>query len=160
MSHSETPIWIQVGDDGPPKRILVSLDLGAGSRQTLGVAHQLAQQLEARLDLLHCFEGPAFAYSPSKDTPAVAPTYVVDSERRAEKEDFEKFVEQFEWKGVQHQTLFVEDDPAHRILELQERADLIVVGRHGHRGILGGLGSLANQLDRVVETPLLVIPHD
>lgn len=160
MHDSHLPTLIQIGAPRTHGNLLVPVDLTPGSKETVRVAHGLAGAMNAKLTLLHCYEGPAFAYESAAGDSATAPNYVVEGERKAEQAAFEGFVKEFNWGSVQYESVFVEDDPAHSILERQGVADLIVVGRHGSRGIFGSLGSLSGHLHKKIESPLLIVPHE
>jgi nucleotide-binding universal stress UspA family protein len=59
---------------------------------------------------------------------------------------------------VAHETVFGEDDPARRILAMQDRFDLIVLGTHGHSALLAAvLGSVAWRVLRMAHTGVLLV---
>lgn len=159
MQDSHLSTLIQIGAPREHRNLLVPVDLTPGSKETVRVAHGLANAMKAKLTLLHCYEGPAFAYESAAGDSTSAPNYVVEGERKAEQVAFEGFVEEFNWGSVEHESVFVEDDPAHSILERQGTADMIVVGRHGSRGFFGSVGSLSGLLHKKIESPLLIVPH-
>ncbi len=160
MKDSHLTTLIQVGKPRQHGSILVAVDLTPGSKETLRVARGLASSTGAKIIILHCYEGPAFAYESSAGDSVAAPNYVVASERRAERAEFEAFLKDIDWGNVEHESVFVEDDPAQHLIDIQNTVDLIVVGRHGPRGIFGSVGSLSNQLHKKIESPLLIVPHD
>ncbi len=160
MKQAVVPTLIQIGAPRSHQAILIAVDLTTGSRATLKVAHALAVALESKLVLVHCYEGPAFAYEASAGDSIAAPNYVIEGERNAERKEFEAFVKDFAWGSVEVESVFVEDDPAQYILERQNSVDFVVVGRHGRRGILGSLGSLSAQLHKQLSSPLLIVPHE
>jgi len=161
LAKSDRPVWVQVDEPRPIERVLVPIDLSEGCQATLRWARSFAQAVGASVTALHCFVGPAFAYAAHPETPDVAPSYVVDDLRRADEESFARTVESFDWNGVPHDSVFVEDDPAERILRMQDDYDLIVLGTHGSTALASAiLGSTAYAVLKEARRPVVAIRHD
>jgi len=160
MKENHLATLIQIGPPREHGTILVPVDLTPGSKETVRVAHGLASAMKARLILLHCYEGPAFAYDSSLGDSFASSNYVIEGDRKAEEAVFEAFVKEFNWGMVEFESVFVEDDPARHVIDVQNTVDLIVVGRHGSRGVFGSLGSLSSQLHKKIDSPLLIVPHE
>lgn len=158
LARAPCPIWIQLEDPDPIEHVLVPIDLGIENQATLQAARDIASLLEARVTVLHCFAGPAFAYSPEEHLPG--PTYTVDAWRREARDHFERVVAAFAWGDVPHESLFIEAEPVPGILDQHERSDLVVVGNHDAGAFSTALlGGTAYGVLREANRPVLVTRH-
>ena len=74
--------------------------------------------------------------------------------------EFESQMAAFDWHGTAHTTEFVEDDPAHCILDHQDRVDLVMMGSHGRTGLSAALmGNVALAVLRDGHVPVVVLRH-
>lgn len=157
LSNVAAPIWIQAEPVRAIESILVPIDLSPNSRRSFAYAHGLAAQLGASLRVVHCYTPPDFAYGNSLGVDT-APTYVVDQERSRSKEEFERWMSDFEWGSVPGDSSFVEGNATTRILSEAEHADLVVMGTHGRTGLSRFLlGSVAYSVLKRSTTPVVVI---
>jgi nucleotide-binding universal stress UspA family protein len=158
FAHCTTPLWIQV--DAPRKvgRILAPVDLSPKSLEVLQRAVAFAQLLGAKVTALHCFVAPEIFAGPEGAAAIPSPTYTIDSLREAEQSDFTKMMEEFDWRGVAHEAVFAADDPARRILAVQDSYDLIVLGSHGQSALLASvLGSVSWRVLRMAHTGMMLV---
>jgi len=138
-------------------RILVPLDFSANSRRALDYAHGLAVKFGAELDLVHVCEVPSMM-TPALDAYAIA--YFDWSQRlweEAEK-DLLRIVPALGDVKVTTEVLF--GPPASTIVEAAgtNKADLIVMGTHGHGAVRHALmGNVAERVVRTAVCPVLTI---
>lgn len=157
-SRAECPMWTQTEPPRNVERILVPIDLSESSRVVLAHGVRLAKNLGARVHALECFVRPELFYGAGMEVPAGPLPYTIDSLRNVEYQAFGRFLEEFDWLGVDHTAEFVDDDPARAILASQERYDLIVMGTHGRSALAAALlGSVTWQVLRLARTPVLTI---
>lgn len=153
-------LWVQPGEFRPIRRVLVPVDLSEESLAALAQACVLARALGARVDALHCFPPPDFAYAQGLVYPAPEPTYVFDQARDATRAEFEAAMAKFDWQGVEHSLDFQVGDPAAIVLERQSQVDLIAMGTHGRTGLSAAvLGNVAYGVLKQAEVPVLALRH-
>jgi nucleotide-binding universal stress UspA family protein len=134
-----------------PKHIVAATDLSAASDRALDLAAHLASTLGAKLSVVHAFEVP-YPYP----VPA-PPEYRADLRAGLEKRcaelrtlvgDIQVVVREGgpPWSEI---VSFVADT----------RADLLVVGTHGRRGVAHFLlGSVAEKIIRLSPVPVMTVP--
>lgn len=160
MASAKCDLWIQPRAPRPIRKVLVPVDLSEESLRALAQARRYAEELEAGVTALHCFQVPVLAYAPTPAAPSAGPTYVADEVRESAREEFHRALEDFDWGPVEHELRFVEGEPAASILELQGEHDLIAIGTHGRTGLARALlGNVAYQVLRSAEVPVLAIRH-
>jgi nucleotide-binding universal stress UspA family protein len=158
FSRAPCPVWMQVEPPRPIERILVPIDLSESSALVLDRACELARVFKARVHALECFVNPELYYGAGLDVPPGPLPYTLDNLRNVEREAFQRFVETYAWRGVDHTVEFVEDDPSRAILAAQEHHDLIVMGTQGRSALAAALlGSVTWQVLRLARTPILTI---
>lgn len=151
------PIWLQIAPPRGVERVLAPIDLSPSSAPSLARAVEIARAWNGRVTALHCFVAPDPFTLPGADASRPIP-YTIDSVRRAEREEFERFLAAFDWRGVDHSAEFVEDEPARTILAFQERFDVIVLGTHGRGALMSALlGGVAWQVVRLAHTAVVTI---
>ncbi len=144
FAATELPIWMQVGPWKTPKTILAPVDLSPASENVLNQARDLAAVFGAKVKALHCCSTPFFASTYTGAPPAVMPNYVVDSIHEEDRQEFETLLSTFDWKGVEHESEFVDAEAVDYIKEATGDVDLLVMGQHGHGWIASTvLGSTA-----------------
>ncbi len=114
------------------KRILVAVDFSEGSRQALEYGAGLAKRLGAEVVLLHVFEGVPGGLK------ILEAAFVDTSFRDQAQENLAEWRRELEMRGVEVKALFCEGTAVDReIVEaaLRNKAQLIVIGRHGVRTI-------------------------
>ncbi len=153
--------------DRPIERIMVGLDGSEGSAAALLWAIRLAGALSAEVLAVYAYNPPEPALAPEMGGVPVglgADEVAVQLSLR----DAEERVFETEWcapllrAGVRHRRIFVEGLPAEVLPEVaaSERADLVVTGRRGHRGLAGLLlGSVSQHLVRRAHVPVVVVAH-
>ncbi len=157
LARSNALIWSQFGPCRTIRRILVPVDFSTESDRALAVATELARRLGARLEIVHCFAAPAFAYA-SAGEGYPGPTYVVDFERDREREQFDRLVESVDGVEVAA-SAFVEGGAVNEILLRAPGSDLVVMGTHGRTGLSRVLlGSIAYGVLKRAKTPVLGVP--
>jgi nucleotide-binding universal stress UspA family protein len=156
LAGAPCPVWVQAGPVRVVRRILVPVDLSEESLAALGTACTWGERFGAEIIVLHCFQTPElFA---GHGYPVPGPPYVVEQLGNDAKSEFEKVMEGVDWKGVPHETRFVEDHPAHQILALQDDVDLVMMGSHGRTGLSGALlGNIALSVIRDGHVPVLAL---
>jgi nucleotide-binding universal stress UspA family protein/mono/diheme cytochrome c family protein len=139
------------------KRILVPLDFSTSSRRALDYAAGVARKLDASLHLVHVCEVPSMMTA-SMDAYAIA--YTDWSQRLGEEAERElvKISAALNDLTVTTEVLF--GTPAMAIVEAAEtnRADLIVMGTHGHGAVMHVLmGNVAERVVRTAACPVLTV---
>lgn len=138
------------------KHVLVPVDFGDSSRAALDVAIDLAKRYGASLTLVHCCEIPAYGYNPLGPPVIDLLTPVQDAGRSLLEETLVELRPRFPGADA----VLVTGLPADEILAAasERRADLIVMGTHGRRG-LGHvfMGSVAERVVRTSPVPVLTV---
>lgn len=143
------------------KRILVPVDGSATAAKGMAAAIRLAKQSRAKLLLLHVVEEYA-AFSAPELGMSVGP--LLDAMRRGGKRTLARIAKAAARAGVKPQTMLVEHVGG-RVADAitrqarRWRADLIVMGTHGRRGVQRMLlGSDAELVVRSSTVPVLLAP--
>ncbi len=158
FAHCDTPLWMQVDAPRKLERLLVPVDLSPKSLELLLRATALAKKLGAHVTALHCFVPPEIFANADAAAAIPSPTYTIDSMRDAAKREFDAAMASFDWRGVPHEVVFAQDDPARRVLAMQDNYDLVVLGTHGHSALLASvLGSVAWRVLRMAHSGMLLI---
>ena len=141
-------------------RILVPVDGSATSNLGLAEAIKLAKLTGARLLLLHAVDIAAISLTPEAATAAPG---LFDAMRDAGEQVVSKAKATVESAGLTAETILV-DTLSGRVSDLvvdqakEWRADLIVIGTHGRRGVSRLLiGSDAEQIVRAAPVPVLLV---
>ena len=159
LAKAQAPIWNQFEAPKDVDRILVPVDFSECSEHALDYACSLAQVMEASVRVMHCMELGSFAMSVSPKEP-IYPTYVIDSERKHTREALHKLVDEHDWGGVKHESVFHEGEVREAILQEAEKADLVVMGKRGHSRLSRFLlGNVAYSVLKRASVPVLVLPE-
>jgi nucleotide-binding universal stress UspA family protein len=139
---------------GPPRRVLVAVDLSDAGRPTLETAIRYATALAGEVRVLHVVEPVRF--------PGVLPIPIDESEiERQSRDAFEQAVAAVPAPGVMLDRMVVRGVAPEAIAEAAARwrADLIVVGSHG-KGWTNRMliGSTTERLLNLLPASLLVVP--
>ncbi len=143
------------------KRILVPVDGGATSMRGLGEALKLATENKAKLCLLHVVEEYALIAAPEMGA-SIAP--LLDSMRAGGRKTLAAVARRAHAAGTRPECVLVEDfggRVADAVVKQAKkwRADLIVMGTHGRRGVQRALlGSDAELVLRYSPVPVLLVP--
>lgn len=139
------------------KRILVPVDFSDNSRRALDYAHGLALKFGAALHLVHVCEVPSMM-TPALDAYAIT---VVDWTERLGEEAGKQMIKITATLGdvaVTTEVLF--GRAASVIVEAAgtNKADLIVMGTHGHGAVMHALmGNVAERVVRTAPCPVLTV---
>jgi nucleotide-binding universal stress UspA family protein len=139
------------------KGILVPLDFSTNSRRALDYAHGLALKFEASLHLVHVCEVPGIMM-PALDAYAVA--YGNWSQRLGEEAEKQLIAITGALRDVTISTEVLFGSPASAIVDAADTndADLIVMGTHGHGGVMHLLmGNVAERVVRTAGCPVLTV---
>jgi nucleotide-binding universal stress UspA family protein len=155
LAKSSCAVWIQPGPPKPIGRILVAVDLSEESLLALATAREMASRLRATVTAMHVFEQASLAAVPWDG-------YVVFNDvemlRKASLEAFEEEMKKFDWRGVEHEALFVDGLAGDEILDRSRTADLVLMGTHGRTGLASALlGSVAYQVLKHTTRPVMVV---
>jgi nucleotide-binding universal stress UspA family protein len=141
----------------PIKNILVPIDFGEPSASALAYAVDLAESLGARIHLLHAFEFPIVGFP---DGAVVVSADVASKIVEAGRKAIDEAVAKHRGRTVEITTLHKQGEPRETILATAQdvRADLIVMGTHGRRGISRALiGSVTELVVRASSVPVLTV---
>jgi nucleotide-binding universal stress UspA family protein len=142
---------------GPIQRIVVATDFSELADTVVDQALDLAKQLGASLTLVHAYEIPIYGFP---DGVLVAPADVAASISSAAQSSLDAIAKRHESAGVTLKTVLRNGPPWDEInaVAAAEKADLIVVGTHGRRGLARALlGSTAERLIRTATLPVFVV---
>jgi len=139
------------------QHVLVPIDFSATADRALEYAIALAQQLQARLTLLHVFDMTPVTMD--EMTAGVAATYLDDLETDAQ-HLLQASLERVQRAGLQGDSLLVQGTPTQTIVDTagEQGVDLILMGTHGRTGLAHVfLGSVAEHVVRQGPCPVLVV---
>lgn len=143
------------------KRILVPIDGSATSRRGLRAAIKLAKAQRAKLAILHVVDATPLFMAP--ETAAMSDPSLFDALRAGGKKVLAKAVAEAQRAGVWPKPLLAENI-AGRVADVivrqarKQRADLLVLGTHGRRGLSRMvMGSDAELVVRYSSTPVLLV---
>ena len=143
------------------KRILVPVDGSPTATMGMVEAIKLAKEAHGKLMLLHIVEDHSAFVGPDAGA-SIAP--MLEGLRQAGQRVLERIVRRVERAGIKPQGVLVESyggRVADSIVEQAKRlrADLIVMGTHGRRGVSRVLlGSDADVVVRYSPVPVLLVP--
>lgn len=138
------------------RHILVPVDFEPSSRHALDTAIDLALSFDARLTVLHAWDLPIYAYTGS----LYLSTDIRSTLERAAKEQLDAELVDVQKRLPRAEALLVRGPASTAILAAIERvkADLVIVGTHGRRGLNRALlGSVAESVVRGSKVPVLVM---
>jgi nucleotide-binding universal stress UspA family protein len=139
------------------QHVLVPIDFSATADRALAYAIALAQQLQARLTLLHVLD--LTPVTMDEMTPGMTATYLDDLETDAQ-HLLQASREQVQRAGLQGESLLVQGTPTQTIVDTagERGVDLIIMGTHGRTGLAHVfLGSVAEHVIRQAPCPVLVM---
>ena len=135
-------------------RILVATDFGSSAEQALELALSLAEKFGSELTLVHTWEAPNYSYAAG----LYLPVDVVAPIERAAAARLEEAVTQLKLRFPAAKSLLRAGVAWEEVLgaATQIKADLIVMGTHGRRGLERALiGSVAEKVVRMARVPVL-----
>ncbi len=155
LAKSTCAVWVQPGPAKPIHRILVAVDLSDESLIALATACEMASRLHATVTAVHVFDLATLAAVPWDGYVMLTD---IEAFRVASSEEFEKAMNAFDWRGVEHETFSTEGLPADGILERSSDVDLVLMGTHGRTGFASAvLGSVAYQVLKQATRPVMVV---
>jgi nucleotide-binding universal stress UspA family protein len=140
-----------------PKRILVAVDFSSTSERALDYAVDLAKSLGGSVVALHAYELPIVGFP---DGAIVATADIATRILNASQEAMNRLLEARAQRGVPLSFVIKAGPPWEVINDHADdmRADLIVIGTHGRRGLSRALlGSVAERIIRTSTRPILVL---
>jgi nucleotide-binding universal stress UspA family protein len=143
-------------------RVLVPIDFTETSDKALDFALELAEKFGAAVTVMHAFEIPVIGFP---DGALVATADIAVRIQEAGRKGLDAAVDARKARGVKMESVLREGSAEEEIRAVAEqmKADLIVIGTHGRKGIARALlGSVAENVIRTVKVPVLVIhgPRD
>jgi nucleotide-binding universal stress UspA family protein len=138
------------------RQILIPVDFEKPSQEALEVAIDFTLAFDAKLTLIHAWEVPSAAYAAMTVVPADLWTAI----EQAATEQLKSTLEYVRKRLPRAEAILAKGPPAHEILAATDRtkADLIVMGTHGRRGLSHVLlGSVAEKIVRLSPVPVLTI---
>src|SRR6266568_7478048 len=139
------------------QHVLVPIDFSATADRALEYAIALAQQLQARLTLLHVLD--LTPVTMDEMTVGVVATYLEEQEIEAQ-HLLQASLERVQRAGLQGESLLVQGTPTQTIVDTagEQGVDLILMGTHGRTGLAHVfLGSVAEHVVRQGPCPVLVV---
>jgi nucleotide-binding universal stress UspA family protein len=136
------------------KHILVPSDFSGSSERALELAVKLATTFDAKLTLLHVWEIPVYPYMHF----VLSSAELIRSVEEAAEHRLEAALRELQKRLPAARSLLKMGVPWEQILATakEERADVIVMGTHGHRGVKHALlGSVAEKVVRLAPVPVL-----
>lgn len=160
LASAPKGVWIQPRAFAPITSILVPIDLSPDSLRALSTACVLAGALGAKLRVVHCFQSANYLVSAWPEYPDFGTAYALDEVRAASEKAFLEELARFDWRGVPHESEFLDGEPAEQILQASGSADLVVMGTHGRTGLASVLlGNVAYKVLKRSDTPVLALRH-
>jgi len=158
LGKADCPVLVQTTPPRTIGRILVPVDLSQHSMSALETAIDLARTTKAKVTALNCFTVREYSYGGLPYGVGYAAMPALDAVRTGAREHFDEVMAGVDWKGVEHESTFAEEDPAAGVLARQDGFDLIVMGTHGRTGLAATLlGGVAYYVLRSAHTPVLAI---
>ena len=139
------------------QRIVVATDFSDLADTVVDQAIDFAEQLGASVILMHAYEIPIYGFP---DGVLVAPADVAARIHTASETSLEALAERHAKRGLQISTILRMGAPWDEINAVAEeqKADVIVVGTHGRRGLSRALlGSTAERILRTANRPVYVV---
>ena len=139
------------------QQVLVATDFSEIATRALDEAVDLAEQLGAKVTLVHSYEIPIYGFP---DGILVATSDVVAGLMRAGQTGLEAAIEKRKDRKVEITPVLRDGTPWEEVNKVAEdvKADVIVVGTHGRRGLARALlGSVAERILRTATRPVLVV---
>nr|WP_090343089.1 universal stress protein [Mycolicibacterium malmesburyense]CRL73868.1 universal stress protein UspA-like protein [Mycolicibacterium malmesburyense] len=151
IHHAHCPVAIVHDEDAPATRlpVLVGIDGSRASEDATAIAFDEASRRGVDLVALHVWS--------DADMPAFSMdwTDVLAAARRTLSERLSGWQERY--PDVEVTTLVEFEGPARQLLELSDRAQLVVVGSHGRGGFAGMLlGSVSAEVAAAARVPVIV----
>lgn len=141
------------------RRVLYASDFSAASRRALSTALSITKSLDAKLTILYAL-APVVPMVPDRYIDAVTLDQLDKQARQWSARQLNRLANDAKKAGVRATTLLRDGDPVDQIVRAARstRADLIVVGTHGRRGLPKFfLGSVAERVVATAPCPVLTV---
>jgi len=160
LARAPSAVWLQASPAAPIRSILCPVDLSQESLLALQQACRLGKLWDARVDVIHVFQSSRYLLSTWPEYPDFGAPFALDELRSAERAEFARTLDGFDWQGVRHELRFLEGEPHECVLDVAHSHDLVVMGTHGRTGVASALlGNVAYSVMRRCEKPVLAIRH-
>jgi nucleotide-binding universal stress UspA family protein len=140
-----------------PPHFLVPIDFSTNAEQALDYAIRLARTLDARLTVLHVIQPVPMA---GVDMGVARPEAYLREVEEAVQRNMEEALGRVAAAGLTAERVVLYGVPFQEIVEAAKarQADLIVMGTHGHTGLMYVLlGSVAEKVVRLAPCSVLVV---
>jgi len=137
-------------------RIVVATDFSDSSREALELALPFAEKCGSELTLVHCWEAPSYSYAAG----LYLPLDVIAPIERAAVARLEEATARLKERYPAAKSLLRAGVPWEEVIGAasQVKADLIIMGTHGRRGLDRALlGSVAEKVVRMSTIPVLTV---
>jgi nucleotide-binding universal stress UspA family protein len=138
------------------QHVLVAHDFGEAAQSALAFAMDLGEKLKSRITVVHAFEVPVYGFPEGLALTAETVGRIESVARQA----LESVVEKASRPGLEVNGLLRQGPAWSEIVAAsgELKADLIVVGTHGRRGLAHALlGSVAEKVVRAAPCPVLTV---
>ena len=139
------------------KKILAPIDFDPPHSESLAYAVDLAAKLGAAVCAIHVYAVPLYSFP---DGAIITSAELATRLSETAQKHLDAAVESYKGRGVEISSLLLTGNPWEEIgkVATSEKADLIVMGTHGRRGMSRALlGSVAEQVLRTSTVPVLVL---
>ncbi len=138
-------------------RLLVPVDFTETSERALGYAIELARRFEAKITIMHAYQVPVYGFPDA--------AYITSAELAAQisnvaQQRLDAMIDAHKTDGVELVAILRDGVAWEEINTVagEIKADLIVIGTHGRRGLARALlGSVAENVIRTSTLPVMVI---
>jgi nucleotide-binding universal stress UspA family protein len=141
------------------RHVLYASDFSAASRRALSTAISIAKSLDAKLTILYVL-APVVPMVPDRYVDPVTLDQLDKLARQWSARQVNRLAAQAKKAGVRATALLRDGDPAEQIVRAgrSTRADLIIVGTHGRRGLPKFfLGSVAERVVATAPCPVVTV---
>jgi nucleotide-binding universal stress UspA family protein len=138
------------------RHVLVAHDFGEASQAALAFAMDLAQELKARITIVHAYEIPVYGFPEGLALTAETIGRIEEATRKA----MEGVIERARRPGLAIEGVLRQGPAWSEIVAAATdiKADLVVIGTHGRRGLAHALlGSVAEKVVRAAPCPVLTV---
>ena len=139
------------------RRLLVPVDFTETSDRALEYAIEVARRFDAAITVMHAYQIPVYGLP---DLAYITTAELATQISAAAQQRLDALVDAHKGAGIEMAVILRDGVPWEEINEVaaETRADLIVIGTHGRRGLARALlGSVAENVIRTSSVPVLVI---
>jgi nucleotide-binding universal stress UspA family protein len=165
------PFIAESKPDKKDRHILVPVDFSVHSEKACKMAANIADKLQIKLVLMHCYINPVIHSVPFSDVYAYDSSIIARMEYSEENanNEFQKFVTKMsveigrdKWKSASPEYIIKSGYPDEDILAFARKynSQLIVIGSGGSNASYGTLGSIAADIIYNTTVPVMIVPED